>query len=99
MDPSTLQMYIQALMGGGGLGAAQPGPMPMATGYGATYGMPAQQGGGMLGTNPYASINPTRLPAQSGNPVMANSNVLQQPFQDFGAMRANDGGGGGAEAR
>jgi len=42
MDPSTLQMYIQALMGGGGLGAAQPGPMPMATGYGATYGMPAQ---------------------------------------------------------
>lgn len=92
MDPTYLQAMIQALMAGGGTSVAQPGPMPMQTGYGAMYGMPAKPGGGMLGTNPY------QAGMAGGGYGQPNPNQLQQSYQNY-PVTGSDGGGGGAEAR
>lgn len=96
MDPSTYQqMMVQALMGG----AAQSGVTPNAQNPVTPYGQAAITGrptvpGGMLGANPYQSINPN---APAGMPPMGaqNPNQLQQPFAQYPGMQ----GGGGAESR
>ena len=86
MDPQTLQMMAQALMSGGG----QPKPQPMQSGTGGMYGMPSAQGGGMLGSSPYQSINPNAMQpgGMGGYPSGgANPNQLQQPYQSYAGMQ------------
>jgi hypothetical protein len=114
MSPDQTAM-IQALMGG----VAQPGVMqsgqnPM-TQYGQSFltGNPTVPGG-MLGANPYQSVNPNmpaQQPAQMGgggqmNPMqMPGNQQLMQPMQAFPGTGGNpswgqwDGGGGGGQGQ